>query len=445
MNRTFFLDTEFPLRDPFRWFLLALLLGIILPLGFDTDLVIQIKHYTLRVNYLAHAFLLLCFLGLGFKSPYPLNYVSFFKRNIELWCFLALGLTGIVSVFSSENFSRSVFFWIWSLGTLLTMKYVVAGLKNRLGIWPLRLLCIYWLAYSGIVIWDFSVCSLGWCFLKIGRVVDYWRPHGWYYEPSYFAGMGLYMILCFLVWRNLEEKPAFSWAATLGLFTSFLVVLCSTSRLGIVGLALLAFILISKQIRGWSFFRALRPVKILVAASVFIIFVAFSPFQKSLSSFLRIKTDGSFSERLSGMKASWDVFKARPWFGVGPGASGAFFIKHFNEHPYRQMFQSQFLSEHKDRMKAQGRVGGDAPDQTPLGHSVWLEVLSEWGMIGFSFYLMGMLLMFFSSNKNPIALGMLAVLFCNNLLSQTLPRYDLWFALSVLVVYSAGVAAKPEF
>jgi O-antigen ligase len=126
--------------------------------------------------------------------------------------------------------------------------------------------------------------------------------------------------------------------------------------------------------------------------------------------------DGSISYRSLRVKAAFDVFKESPWFGVGPGGAGAYLVEHFPNHP---VFFGRFAVE------AQGYRSD------PLAMSYYLELLTDWGILGSLFFIAGLGLWFgaFGRFERLLIFGCLAVI---AITGQTLQRFDFWWLMALL-------------
>jgi O-antigen ligase len=146
--------------------------------------------------------------------------------------------------------------------------------------------------------------------------------------------------------------------------------------------------------------------------------------------------DGSGSERLRGLGASLDVFFQRPLFGVGPGAAGAYFKRHMGDHSFNKYLKEKFSEQEIEKRKSSGRGGATDLKDDCLSYSVWAEVLSEWGFMGFSIFLGALFLMLKRIRNGFIRTATCTIIGIDFFLGQTLPRYDLWFLISFIVTFS---------
>ena len=121
------------------------------------------------------------------------------------------------------------------------------------------------------------------------------------------------------------------------------------------------------------------------------------------------------------------VFADRPLFGVGPGAAGAWMVAHHPDHPYVSRFNAAANAGTRD-------LDIETLRRIPLSTVLYLEVLSEWGLVGFlawGLYLYLLLLRGDNRGGREFAVALAFVY----LTSQTLPRFDLW----LLVGFAAWI------
>lgn len=383
----------------------------LLPLSVDQALSLKAGHYDLRLSYLGFALLGICYaLAIARGDSIAVAELRSTARSRANRCFLALGATGAISLAGSLNPSRSALFWAWSLGTILGMPLLIRDLRARTGEWVPRTMTIYLSLQSLVVLWDSLACAIGEPSLYVGRVFDWsgdCRPHAGYQEPNYFAGFALFSLL-WLRSKLRSEKDAFwkqAYLATAGLACA--AILMSTSRAGWVGLAGLAALSFPRR-------RALAAVAALAFALAIALAAGHSGVSRTLKSFATITEDGSFRIRALNLDASLAVFRENPVVGAGPGGAGAYLVERIPEHPLIEKRYS--TPERKEHLR-----------NDPLSFSLFTELLSEWGALGFAVFIAGLALM-----ARPVDASKAWVALVVYSTSQTLPRLDLWVALSVL-------------
>jgi O-antigen ligase len=259
------------------------------------------------------------------------------------------------------------------------------------------------------------------------------RPHAWYQEPNYFAGFA--MISAIWIRQRLGEVKNSADRKFFGFVyvaLAFGLVFC-TSRLGWLGLIAMGLFelarpfmnrLQAKEFDIGKFIRTKAAAAALLISSILMMGASPQLLGESQNIIDLIEHSNtpinllkrpSLMERIFNADAAYQVFRTHPWLGVGPGAAGADLVNHFPNHLY---LQSEVRSL-------------DAQRNDPLSFSLYLELLSEWGILGTIFFLIGVAFFFRNAPIQTRILGAL-LLGISYVTCQTLPRFDVWVALSMI-------------
>ena len=442
---------------------LVLGLGILVPLSNDLSSWRPSFHgFHLRFNYFFYAIWVVVVL---FRFRKDRALVERFKAYVHApatRAFLLMAGIGFLGALKSEIPGRSWYFLIWSAGTFLTLPFFVPELARRFQARSLRAFFFYVLAQSFLVITDAAIClthpgkdEFHPSDVHIGRVMLYQGPGGWlcrphalYQEPGYFAGFGL---LCgLLFWIAASSNGGFAteanqdrflgqtwttWFRT-GAITTFLSVVATTSRMGWVGVAVVAGGFVAAMAYDWLLRpyvdRARMRVQVrqesrlpwiagLIGVAVLAVtfYIAREPIRLQLGNgILAPAKDSSMQYRNWRRTTALRVALANPWIGAGPGASGAYYIDHFAA---------------TDSWAPNDEAGKNIMRHDPLALDLYSEVLSEWGFLGGLFYFAGIGLMLWNL-PSPYRWICMATLVVVYLSGQTLPRFDLWFVFSLLTM-----------
>lgn len=364
--------------------------------------------------------------------------------------FLLFGAVGVVATLQSVHFERSLFFLIWTLGTILMIPILVSEFYKQLGSFIPKSLVIYFTVVSFIVCLDLFLTRVTDGSVHIGNVdtlfhnvhkVTLYRPHGFYQEPAYFTVFALLMLVFVGYWKRQSlSKPwtrfcLFSQVLGLG------AILVSGSRVGYLGLMFLFGFMVFKSILSRINLGSFRPRKsyeLAAFALVLLIFgaVLFTHWESYEGLFsVTMKQnfqDHSFLNRFERIMASIEVYSENIFIGAGPGAAGAYLI------------DSGSSLEWTENLK---HLSTDIVRNDPLSQSIFTEIMSEWGILGYSAFFMGLILMF--SHLSVLAcVQLIGLVFVCYTATQTLPRFDLWIVLGGIAAIGPSekrmrIGAKP--
>ncbi len=403
-------------------------LGILLPLSIDNMLSLPLGKFNIRINYLFAA--LYC----AVRGTQALRaYLS--KKKLTLSAapltrqmqvaILGFALCGALGIFWSENPKRSVAYWVWTVGTLATLPWLIRSLHQRIGLAVLKSLLLYFLAQSVLITWDFVVHSLGAGSLAIGRVfmATAARPHAFYQEPNYYAGFAILMLTGIrLKLPELKAARDRAWLQGAFLLGLLSLALC-TSKMGYAWVAAYgAWEALSWVARRWS--RRVSTAALLAAT----VAIGGALWQAAPQLGEKLKRDESTQERIESARAATRIAVEHPLFGVGPGAAGAYYSRHgldaWEGFPYLH-------GKSKEEWRS-----------LPLSNNLWTEIMSEWGFVGFFFFVSFLVALavrpFEGSDRWLVTLSILVVYAA----SQTLARFDLWVLLSLLGVIQVRAGGK---
>lgn len=376
------------------------------------------------------------------------------KRTLALlrkpWAlaFMAFSAVGFIAAICYSIYPlRSLTITTWTALTILTVPLITLQLLETGNLWFGRILSIFILAQASVIGFDFIAASVGHTSFSLGHVGEIqnaWfgkvaRPTAFRGEPGYYAASVLLWCLALRVHLSKESSRwwlclgSMSW--TLGLLS---VVLCG-SRMGLAGTAATLGLEVTAFVFSRSYFNNVRDyltgysgrrLTRLIAVTLLIAMVTLSlvkgrdlyfKFQEKIQT---TGTDQTMAIRGYRLVAALEIFKQHPFFGVGPGTSGASFV----------------TSEDSSLRNLMGRFFIDMSDdpvslsKNPLSHNLYTELLSEWGLFGIAAFFAGL---FFLFRQSPylysvttfVILGMIY------LSSETVARFDLWLALSTIASF----------
>ncbi len=402
-------------------------LVVLIPLSVDNYLSIPFRAYDIRVNYIGAA--IICLLWLF--TSYPWKELKSYFAQKWTWAMMGLGLVGLFGIIHSTNTERAIFFWIWSIGTLLGVPFLARLVGNQLGHWLPRSVILYTALNGLIILIDGAfLCiptqgqwHLGRVMIYQGAVGNLCRPHAFYQEPGYYAAFALLILPLTSLW--LEQEVSRAWRNTLRISYYLIVaaIALTTSRMGWLGLLVVATFEIIRFLRQNRLQLPCKNLAPLIAALA-LVAIGTSAFAVKYVPIIYAHVgrglinpgqDGSFEYRVWRLKMGWKVFQDNSLVGAGPGSAAAYLVDKY--------------SEEIDRVDPTREKVGMRND--PLSMNLYTELLSEWGGLGTLAFFAGVILLLWPL---PLliriqTLGLLAVIYTS---TQTLPRFDLWLALGCL-------------
>lgn len=374
--------------------------------------------------------LALLLLTLGWLLPRLFLGGSLPKQAIPILALASVALiSSLLSLFIAFPAYKGIAVFQNTLTALLTLAvgvcfYLLASTypaNNERLRWTLRLL-----NWSGMVVIAWSVAQMiGW---HTARYPEWMREiHGYYsvgplyrervtgfaLEPSWLANQ---VNLLFLPYWLAASVRRFSLHAFRFAGISFenllavggvVVLLLTFSRVGILAFMLmLGYLLLCFNLRGMRWLHAavinrwrspvLKPaIKKFIAYGVILTFgVAvyagillaaayglsrFDPRMQDLFTFhfgdpdaiMKYAAQLTFAARVVYWEAGWGVFNQYPWLGVGLGNAGYFFPQTLSDYSWRLMEVRELVFRSADLLN---------------NKSLWVRLLSETGMVGFSFF-----------------------------------------------------------
>lgn len=337
-----------------------------------------------------------------------------------------------------------------------------------------------WLYWGGLVVILWSMLQFG-CitFLKhypdwvetiqgvisITGLMNWKRALGFTMEPSWLAHQMNLLYLPFWLAATVKRTSLYQWRLARLSFENILLagglitLLITFSRIGwLAMMGCTAFLVIrltrklilrlqSKAPRHWHLWIRKWVIPLitificLVLLSGLILSVAFvmSKLDPRMSTLFQPLEKGEtlihlsqrliFADRIVYWQTGWEIFNQYPWFGVGPGNAGYFFMTHLPAYGL-SMEETNALLNHRSGL--------------PNIKSLWIRLLAETGIVGISLFCIWLYLLWQASrnlenSSAPIfkALGLTGKLVLIALVfegfsvdSFALPYY--WFSLGIL-------------
>ena len=303
---------------------------------------------------------------------------------------------------------------------------------------------------SLVLIGDAVLCNLESSFhlarvtFEVGKTVC--RPHAWYFEPSFFVVYAVFFLFVLRVMINRAWDEAWQGIYKGVFVLSVFAILFSTSRMGWLALASVAFaelVYLLLQGKGGPLLGYLsqnpkgRTLRWGSPVLVFILFWA--AFQlpivrqtyESIEQIAQLK-DSSLKTRWYNLASMLRAFRDHPLVGVGPGTVGAYVFKHYPDDP-----SFHFLWSYTDGFKRQWKMNWEERaaliPNVSFSNSAYGELLAEWGLLGTLAFCVALLTMF---RRGPpiVWIYWLTVAPVVLVTWQTLQRFDIWLILSILIL-----------
>ncbi len=413
---------------------LVLWLGIILPMGFDPFglgkyLVLYYHGFVVRYNYLAIALLGVFYLAQIPWRPVRLETLkTTFKRPSTWFLFAFLGL-GLLGTFTSIYQQRSFPVWVWSALILGWMPLTLLQLSEERRLFfllsygaVLGLHCLVLFYDNFMIHFQHVTWALGNIFNNGGGG---YRASAFRQEPSYLSAWMLMNAACFFSLRShpvLQKFPAFpklKWLLMGFSFVFLFTAATTTSRMGLLASGLLLCFWVVLFLGKLAVQKKLLQVLLYSLITLTLLFLShraitiyFPSFNERLKGIGKEKKlDASYETRVQNSTIAFKVFLDFPFLGAGPGSAGAW------------ASQNGYFAESEHF----GPIAIPNPN-TPLSNNVYSEILSEWGLLGATLWGLFILLYFIELKHLP-AFGILMALGLIWLSCETLPRFDIWFAI----------------
>lgn len=328
--------------------------------------------------------------------------------------FLALVLLWVVravSILRSQNLNASLellIFYTAMIGLYLLMREAL--LRGRLFVFHLTRIYVY----IGLITGLFGLFQYVYSVIGGGKLTgvlvggDYVRLPATFYDANHFAAYLVTVAPLTIAFAWLAKKfwtKAFWWSCY---FIITFVVLYTFSRSGLLGLAVASFLVLLTGIL-LGYYRKILPLLgalLLVGIVVFVSNATGRSLVTRATSIVNLNEPSTKAHYLL-LKGEIELFTKNPIFGVGYGS----FSEKFRE--------TETGQEHATVDKA-------TLVRIPA-HSVWLEVITETGLIGLSVYL------FFAIT----ILGTLIKLIKNST-NKTVRIYSLGFLSGMVGVWTSG-------
>jgi O-antigen ligase len=309
--------------------------GVLLTLPIERVLTADIAGFTVRPVYLFMA--VLAVLNV---SRIPRSGVA---GVVGAWITLAI----VASAFTSLAPKQTVGYAAWGMFTIVFFVSMVGRLRERRDLvetWARAY--VFTAGLWGLVTLLHSVLSFGFDGLAYSFVGDLPRVQALAYEPSFLA---FYLVPAFYL--SFATAQHYSTAAILA------GVIASTSRAGLVGLAVGGVVLLLLARRAVVKKLVICGVAAAIAGGVQLI-LSRGAYTGFVTSTVNVEDQASIAPRLATWSDAWEVFLEHPVNGVGIGAYGG------GVHELG--------------------IALDTPDSDIKTTNLWLEVLAELGVIGFA-------------------------------------------------------------
>jgi O-antigen ligase len=399
----------------------------VLTSSFDIFLVFDVAGFTVRISQIMIIIVMMCFMIAVFRNGVVSIPVGYF------WLALCVILNAIF-MFNSRNLLDAIGYEIWFVFDaleILIFVYYFSKSESLESITYKYITCFVIMACIGLIQWVLQFSNI---YFFVTQKNNMHRCNGFSYEPSYYA---TYLLMGWTICMYLLEKSNFSIfnKKKLVLYTTIITVamILSTSRMGIVMMA--GYILFrsfklllktgNKKISIWRFFLILAPVAICF-------FVMWCIYQLSRGNTKVIRyfqglgiagtSSHSSSDRLKGLRNTFEVFKKNPIVGCSLGGVDA-----------EICYNNGYLSISRG-----------------AGMSVFVEMLSALGIFGFIFWLRYLYILIYEKykkikakidpNSNEIVKAYIIALVMEFIIlqmNQNILRPYLWIHIAILsTVYS---------
>lgn len=347
---------------------------------------------------------------------------------------------GLTSVLLAPT-SRGLFFLLWSLFVATLAILVPHASVSRVG----ARIVLGWIGlYSLMVCLDQLGCTSHWSSFRFGNILQVTppnatidalcRPTGGYQEPNYLAAFFAIGLVFASAFRLTAASPLERRSSEGVAILLFLGIFATTSRMGFVS-ALAGLALFLMGMGGLSK-RAIATVSVLAGVG-FLAFASTSTGQYYLQSLRNLQLNRSFSDRQANMDAAIRVFRTAPFFGVGTGNAG------------RVLVDLDPPSQYPAYRHGSEEAGRAQTPREPLSFSLGLELLSEWGVVGFLLWavLLTQAPLAFRDGtwtgvvRTTLALSVIAIVSTS---WQTIQRLDLWMLLGWTVATTAQAGRRPD-
>jgi len=365
------------LKNPFYG---VLLITFFLP--FEHLSTLEVGGFTLKINHIFGLITILAWvLTMLIKKK-----VKFQKLPIALPLLIFI-IINILSFTQAVNFFRSVTVFIFTLFSILISLAIVNLVKNKKQLDKIiKILFISAFLVSLFGLFQFvgdlvglpeSVTGLRDLYTK--EVFGFPRVHSTALEPLYFANYLIIPIMLCLAFL-LSKKRIIKWYWLLILLVLMLSnFVLALSRAAYIALALaFVFILIIYFKRFFSLKRLV--VILLVLLAVYGIFTRVFGLTEDFSLYVErfatqatnLFSGASFSDRAETFEKAWQMFKQKPYLGVGTGNFGPNMAWYSLVRP---------------------------PQGWLIVNNIFLEILAETGIFGFFSFLSVLIILFFRSIK----------------------------------------------
>jgi O-antigen ligase len=252
-------------------------------------------------------------------TPLYLLFARFIRVRLTIWLPAMLFLfLGLVSLFGAPDIGHGLLYWLWASATIF-LAYM--SFCSSVSIGRLKIVSII-LNVGGIIagatLLSFVVGNVfGIHLLNMGSIhAGIYRPHLWFFEPSYLATFLIFPLTTALFVTVFEKKRKTQWY----LWILLLGMLATTASAGYVGVGAAVVLLLV-----WCIFVTRRRINGVIS-TLLLVAIGFGvlnyAFPKVVDIFLgRLFIDflGATGERYQKYEIAISVFFQYPILGVGLG------------------------------------------------------------------------------------------------------------------------------
>lgn len=247
-----------------------------------------------------------------------------YKYKNNKWIIL-FAIFSLISVLTGFNLLRGVLYYFSIIYNIIFIFYLYYNFVLYYG--PRRFLRIFrqtmyiqffllLLQFGLMMVFNYEIPFMP----SYGEFKGIHRFSLWFYEPSYFATYVSIWLCVSLYFLLIVNKKGF----ILDVIFSLIMLVISTSTSGFVAIALtFAIIYLLWILKSISLKKLLFLLFVIIAAIVFRV-VFDHLYTLFINRLFTSSLDSSTGGRVSMWLETFEVFKEKPWFGVGPGNYGLY-------------------------------------------------------------------------------------------------------------------------
>ena len=250
-----------------------------------------------------------------------------FKITKNKWIFLFLFFS-LISTILSYSVTRGILFYLSIVYNVVFVFYLYSNFIKYYG--PKKFMRIFrWTMYVQflIVLTQFllkTVFSYELSFLpSYGTYMGINRFSLWFYEPSYFATyVSIWFTIAFYMFLIGGNKGYIK-----DIIMALIMFIISTSTSGFIAIALSIFIIYLLWIKKRITVKKLLFLLIIVIIAMALVFIFKDIFDTFIGRIFNSSLDSASGGRITQWIETFEVFKEKPFFGVGPGNYGLYLNK----------------------------------------------------------------------------------------------------------------------